>query len=130
MCMCAAGLHMNELPDLRYLDDPPTGLVWERPDRATVAVPAVGAEREPWDRDEARRLTIAADKLPSALGVSGRHPEIATGAAMVASAYATHDMETVRFTVAEFEATVRRCSLKIRPRPEYPRAGREQGAPK
>jgi hypothetical protein len=62
---------------------------------------------EPWDRQVALRLTAEADALVERLGVSGQHPAIVSAAAMVVSAYATHDLETVRFAVAEFALCVR-----------------------
>jgi hypothetical protein len=63
--------------------------------------------RVAWDQGEALRLLFEADELVERLGVSGRHPEIAAAAAVVDSALATRDLETVRFAVAEFAAAVR-----------------------
>jgi hypothetical protein len=65
------------------------------------------APGEPWDQQAAIRLMLDADALVERLGVDGRHPAISDTAAAVASAYRMRDLETLRFAVAEFEATVR-----------------------
>jgi hypothetical protein len=62
---------------------------------------AVLSPAEPWNLDTAIRLMDEADALVEQLSVDGRHPAIAA-AAMVSSAFATRDRETVRFAVAEF----------------------------
>jgi hypothetical protein len=63
-----------------------------------------------WNQEEAIRLMHEADSLVEQLGVSGRHPAVADAAAMVVSAFATRDMETVRFAVSEFAVVVRRVA--------------------
>jgi hypothetical protein len=68
---------------------------------------AVLSPVEPWNLAMAIRLMHDADALVEQLGVSGRHPAIADAAAMVTSAHATRDMETIRFAVAEFALFVR-----------------------
>jgi hypothetical protein len=65
---------------------------------------------EPWDRQIALGLLADADALIERLGVDGRHPTVRDAAAMVASAFATRDLETVRFAVSEFAALVRRLA--------------------
>lgn len=65
----------------------------------------VGAE--PWDQRAALRLIVDADALVEQLGVDGQHPVIVSAAAMVTNAFATRDMETLRFAVAEFTVLVR-----------------------
>jgi hypothetical protein len=67
---------------------------------------------EPWDAEAALRLAHDADSLVGQLGVSGRHPAVADAAAMVVSALATRDMETLRFAAAEFAAVVRELTRK------------------
>ncbi len=69
----------------------------------------------PWDTATALRLMNAADALVERLGVDGRHPKVAAAAAVVTSAHATRDMETLRFAVAEFTAVVRRIAAQNRP---------------
>lgn len=63
--------------------------------------------REPWDVRVALKLTTDADALVAQLGVDGRHPTVVDAAATVVSAYETHDLETIRFAVAEFVVAVR-----------------------
>jgi len=70
--------------------------------------PAPAAER--WDQAESLRLLAGTTALAERLGVSGSHPDIHAAAAMMAGAYATRDMETVRFAFAEFVAVVRRVA--------------------
>jgi hypothetical protein len=48
-----------------------------------------------------------ADSLVERLGIGGRHPAVRDAAAMVTSAHATRDMETLRFAVSEFTVVVR-----------------------
>jgi hypothetical protein len=73
---------------------------------------ALLSRAEPWDLPAALRLTHDADSLVGQLGVSGRHPAVADAAAAVVSALATHDMETLRFAVAEFAAVVGELARK------------------
>ena len=56
----------------------------------------------------------SADALVERLGVNGSRPEVTAAAAMVVSAHATRDMETLRFAVAEFTAIVRRLAASAR----------------
>jgi hypothetical protein len=65
---------------------------------------------EPWDLVTAVRLMHEADTLVVQLGVSGRHPAVVAASAMVTSAFATHDLETVRFAVSEFAVLIRRLA--------------------
>jgi hypothetical protein len=67
---------------------------------------------EPWNTTTALRLMNEADALAERLSVSGRHPEMADAAAMVTSAFATPDLETVRFAVGQFTALVRKHATK------------------
>src|SRR5262245_16678586 len=60
---------------------------------------AILSPAEPWDQKTAIRLMSDADDLVGRLGVDGRHPEITDAAAVVTSALATRDLETVRFAV-------------------------------
>ena len=69
---------------------------------------------EPWDQRTALRLMEAADALVERLGVVGSRPEITTAATMVVNAYATRDVETLRFAVAEFTVIVRRLAASER----------------
>lgn len=71
---------------------------------------------EPWDSLTAIILMGKGDELVERLGVSGLLPAIQTAAAMVASAYPTRDMETLRFSLAEFEDAVRVESEKSKER--------------
>jgi hypothetical protein len=71
---------------------------------------AILSPREPWDAATALRLMETADALVERLGVDARHPAVAAAAEEVGSAYATRDMETVRFAVAEFVVVVRRLA--------------------
>ena len=63
-----------------------------------------------WNSEEASRLMSDADTLVERLGANGTNPEVRAVAALVASAYATRDVETLRFACAEFQAAVRRLS--------------------
>jgi hypothetical protein len=65
---------------------------------------------EPWNADTAIRLMSEADALVERLHVDGQHPAIMAAAAMVTSAHATHDLETVRFAVVEFITLVRQLA--------------------
>jgi hypothetical protein len=58
-------------------------------------------------RDEAIRLMFDADALVEQLGIDGRLPAVQDAAAVVTSAFATRDMETLRLAVAEFGVVVR-----------------------
>jgi hypothetical protein len=49
-----------------------------------------------------------ADTLAEQLGVDGTRPELVAVSAMVTSAYATRDMETVQMAVTEFTILARR----------------------
>jgi hypothetical protein len=94
---------------------------------AATAIPGAASGVGPaWHPAEARRLMAEADGLVEQLGVDGRHPRITAAAALVASAYATRDLETVRFAVAEFTATVREVFAgQVGANPKrYPPAGR------
>ncbi len=61
-----------------------------------------------WDQRQANRLMQDADALVEHLGVDGRDPEVKSAAAMVESANATRDMETLLYALAEFDVAVRR----------------------
>jgi len=67
-----------------------------------------------WDQAEANRLMIEADALVEHWGVEGQCPEIVNAAAMVVSANATKDMETLRFACSEFELVVRNVASRER----------------
>ncbi len=67
---------------------------------------------EPWDGETARRLMESADALVGRLGVDGTRPEIADAVAVVVSAHATKDMETLRLAVTEFAVVVRRFAAR------------------
>jgi len=71
---------------------------------------AVLSPAEPWNLATAIRLMHDADTMVEQLGVSGRHPAVADLAAMVVSAFATRDMETVRFAVTEFTTLIGRLA--------------------
>jgi hypothetical protein len=62
---------------------------------------------EPWDGETALRLMEEADARLERSGVDGNRPEIAAAAAVVVSAHATRDMETLRFALSEFLHAVR-----------------------
>ena len=79
---------------------------------ALIAALTVG---EPWDGREAIRLMSDADALVEQLGMSGRHPAIQNAAAVVSSAYATRDLETVRFACSAFAVTVRELAASAHP---------------
>ncbi len=74
---------------------------------ALPAVLATLCEVEPWDGKTALGLMESADALVGRLGVDGTWPEIADAAAVVVSAHATKDMETLRFAVTDFIVAVR-----------------------
>ena len=71
---------------------------------------AILSPGEPWNPGVAIRLMHDADTLVEEMGVSGRHPAIADAAATVTSAFATRDMETLRFAMSEFVSVVRRVA--------------------
>lgn len=68
----------------------------------------------PWNQREALRWMYDADTLVERLGVDGQHPEVAAAAAMVGSAYASCDMETVQFACSEFGVVVRAVAARER----------------
>lgn len=68
---------------------------------------AILSPGEPWNTATALRLMVDADAMVERLGVSGRHPAIADAAAMVTSAFATGDMETLQFAVGQFLTLLR-----------------------
>ena len=68
-----------------------------------------------WAQGEANRLMEAADALVERLGTDGRLPAVQAAAAMVVSALAARDMETVRFAAGEFAAAVRAAALQKDP---------------
>src|SRR5262245_34205532 len=72
------------------------------PTRATEETGWFRPGPEPWNPAEACRLTAEVNALVGDLGLDGRDPEVADAAAVVASAYRTRDMETVRFACGEF----------------------------
>ena len=94
--------------------------------------PTPGPAGEPWNLRTALRLMEAADTEVERLGVDGRHPAVAAGAAMVCDAHATQDPETVRFAVSQFSRILHRlaagvhpetrtgCVTRSRPRPGQP----------
>jgi len=67
---------------------------------------------EPWDSRVALALMRAADAMVEHLGVDGRRPEIRAAAALVGSAFAAHDLETVRFACSEFGVVVRAVAAR------------------
>ena len=69
---------------------------------------------EPWNLRVAIELMHEADGLIGRLGVDGRHPEVVDAAAVVSSAFATRDLETVRLAVAEFAVVVHAVALRAR----------------
>jgi hypothetical protein len=68
------------------------------------------SSNEQWDSRVAARLMFDADTRVEQLGVDGRHPMIVNAATMVASAFATRDMETLRLALSEFVVCVREVS--------------------
>ena len=70
--------------------------------------------KESWDQSAALQMMHDADGLVERLGIDGRHPAVESAAAMVVSAFATHDLETVHFAVVEFEVAVRQVALQVR----------------
>ena len=62
---------------------------------------------EPWDGETALRLMESADAVVGRLGVDGTRREITDAAAVVVSAHAARDLETLRFAVTEFLVSVR-----------------------
>ena len=79
---------------------------------------AIVSQGEAWNPQVAIRLMDDADALVERLGVDGRDPTITGAAALVCSAYALRDMETVRFACRDLEVVVRKLA-----------AGRERGSP-
>jgi hypothetical protein len=65
---------------------------------------------EPWNQEVAVRLIYDADTLVEQSGVSGRHPAVVEAAAMVTSAFALRDLETLRLAVAEFAVLIRQLA--------------------
>jgi hypothetical protein len=76
------------------------------------ALIAALAPAEPWDTKAAVRLMESADGLVERLGVDGTRPEVTAAAAMVTSACAARDMETLRFACREFEIAVRQVAAE------------------
>ncbi len=66
--------------------------------------------QEPWNVRVALQLMNDADAMVERSGVDGRHPVVKESAAMVASAFVTRDMETLRFAFGEFTTLVRRLA--------------------
>jgi hypothetical protein len=75
-----------------------------------ISEPVTLTGNEPWDQCEGLSLMAEADALVEWLGVYGLHPAIVDAAAMVGCAFATHDLETLRFACAEFTVTVARIA--------------------
>ena len=67
---------------------------------------------EPWDEREARVLVGACRASVIRLGVDTEDPELAAAAAVVTSAMATRDMETVRFACSEFAVAIREVASR------------------
>ena len=83
--------------------------------RADVAgLIAALSPSEPWDELEALLLMTEADALAARLSVSGVDSQVAAAAAMVASAYAARDLETIRFACLEFGVVVRGLAARSR----------------
>jgi hypothetical protein len=79
--------------------------------KASAAEPAVNVlPSEPWDARTAIVLMRDADGLVERLGVDGRVPAVSKAAATVVSAFASCDLDAVRFTISEFVALVRRLA--------------------
>jgi hypothetical protein len=68
------------------------------------------SESEPWNVSIAIRLMHDADTLVAESGLDARHPALVAASAVVLSAFAARDLETVRFAVAEFAVEVRRVA--------------------
>jgi hypothetical protein len=101
---------------LRPLDRPEAARPGPVPEAYVVAhltdTPAAGEAvrpigNEPWDSRVALALMDTADALVEGLGVDDRHPEVRDAAAMVTSAHATRDLETLRLAVGEFTVVAR-----------------------
>ncbi len=72
--------------------------------------PVALSGNERWDARVALKLMADADVLVVQLGVDGRHPLVKDAGALVVSAHATHDLEALRYAVAEFVVVVRRLA--------------------
>jgi hypothetical protein len=73
---------------------------------------AILAPCEPWNKKAAIKLMHDADEVAGELNISGGHPDVMDAAAMVTSAYATRDLETLRFAIAEFLVLVRQLAAQ------------------
>ncbi len=62
---------------------------------------------EPWDEELANELVENAKLRLKRSGLTSNHQELQDGIAMLANAFATRDLETVRFAVTEFQILVR-----------------------
>ena len=71
---------------------------------------------EPWNSGVALKLMEEADALVERFGVDGRHPDVQLAAALVCSARAAKDMETLRLACREFEVALRRLAAHAHPR--------------
>jgi len=69
----------------------------------------------PWNLTTALRLMDAADAAVNRSGVSGSHPEIQAGVAMVSTAYAAKDLSRVRAGCDAMKAVVLRLSARSAP---------------
>ena len=84
------------------------------PGEGGESAPAL-AGAEPWNPAAALRLVFDADALVERLSIDGRLPAVQAAAAMLVSALAARDMETVRFAAGEFAAAVRAAALQKDP---------------
>jgi hypothetical protein len=71
---------------------------------------AILSAKEPWNQKAAIKLLCEADALVGQFGLSGRRAEVFDAASMVTSAFASRDMETLRFAVVEFDLSIRRLA--------------------
>jgi hypothetical protein len=119
--MFAAGnLAVNTTLDLSFLDESPAAGQEERPVRAALLVsgtdlaapePATLSGWESWDKPTAHRLIAQTVALIERYGVARTRSEVRDVLALLSSAEATIDPETVRFACSEFEIAVRRRRL-------------------
>ncbi len=88
---------------------------------ASVVFPVEPLRLAKWseaDEHVANRLMEAADALVERIGVSGSDPSVRDAAAIVGSALAFQNLETVRFACSEFAVVVRTVAAQMnRPRP-------------
>ena len=75
-----------------------------------VSINGTLSGNEPWDGRVALKLIDEADVTVERSGVDGRHPAVKDAAAMVTSAFATRDLETLRFAVSELTLVVRQLA--------------------